>query len=1611
MKNNFTARCWISFVLLISSTFYLKAQVREPFDQLNLEAITSQFFYPQTYHDVSVPDGSGYYQTVDYADASRLFCTFDRACLDADDFISDYSTFHMSMLESAAIQNCMPIAILDVNYHDFIPTVLSDELIYIDGDKFYDSPTQFMSPYVQKNTLIPWICSDYAMDGEMKFLLKQEWYITNKAMPISIELDFDDGLGFRPISFDEVITVNYPENVGERIVRVKINRTGEIQKAGVVLKELSTFNPCETTSFPFPTTAPWPTNGNMNYPWEIATVYQGELVKGNAFTLTSDDGVFDKPFIFVEGIDFGYEGALSVPATIYKNGTFGWCEFSSGFVDPDPTDDRNYGYDMLQLMPDMLNEIRSYGYDIVLVDFEDGADFIQKNAELVQHTIRLCNDYKSGEEPLVVAGASMGGVVTRYALRKMEINGEDHCARLWISIDAPHGGANIPIALQAAIEFFAENGNPVAWMMYHEMLRSPAARQLLNIQHNINLDLHHQFYENLAEMGFPEKCRRIAVSNGLGTNTGTAYDMFPLVQWECNTLLDDIAEVYLCPNNGDALDVIARITIPTYLDNAEGTEDWISDIPIIGDIAALLDFEDMMLFAVGNQPNLDYAPGGTRSSIREFGKSLGSDFLSCPIGEHQYNDNHCFVSTASAVGLDVVDPNFGVEQFIIDNPEYKHFDATHYAIDLNESHVELTAHNIEAVLTEVLGPDRMELDEELTSDDENDGLFNFGKTGYNWLRDVHIHDGGILTIHESTLTHFGTSEDIYNESGEFLVTTNICSPSEIIVDHYGMLQLGTSESITRSGVLEINRDSKIIVGDGGHVNIEHGSKLILNEGAELILNANGLIEMNRGILTLNPGSKLIIQGGTHDFLLDEAEARIELNGGKIILEDGAELFIHGDENDCGFIRVADGESDVITNGENSKLSIQGKGNDNKILEVGEYARFGNSIWHNGEITLQDGRVDLHHSGSISTDMKFSAEDVKFVSDGLIQQFADPASLQVWGNQCALNRCDFDRVKVTTHEAISTVGQCDFHTEISGFHSFGGSYEMRNSNFADCKASSESLAGISKIYACVFEGNDSGVDDFSLVEVIVSKSSFIGCDYQAAVDKRGGKISVSCSDFDTHTGIRAMDAYVNVSGTDMAGYNNFSGAGFCIQLVNASGINLYKGRNIFSPENAFYVTGTLNIPCLKSHGCQQMLDAYNNHWGTYASGGYQPNGGGNTPPDPDKFDVQTSDISSCLIYEYATPCPVLFKDLAPIGPMSCPLKIKPEVKSLVYDETESTSMNEEPNKDDQGEFQTKDNEFDLTNPIISTLNFNEVTLDSALVFAAMQMEAYDSLANDADAVKLFHEILTSGLDMQNEEIRYKMNWGRQNMKAALENLFYQGDLFAENNQTAFQLPVQYYVDVLNLMTDTALTDSTYQAQFYLELDKGQLFRTIGKLDITQQIFTHLNDCDLDSLEQSVLNSWRQQVDLEMSRIEDYYLLELPIDSLSESVDTTNYDQPVELLTSDYYFGLWIDSPQSVTFVQCGDNPYYRWLWNEATALGVYPNPTNGTINLSGLHDEVNYSITLYDLTGRTVFQRSNLNSTNGSIQQLTLPQSVVNGSYLLKVQSNKRVCELQVIIQK
>ncbi|MGW3955148.1 hypothetical protein ACWEKM_30380 [Streptomyces sp. NPDC004752] len=81
---------------------------------------------------------------------------------------------------------------------------------------------------------------------------------------------------------------------------------------------------------------------------------------------------------------------------------------------------------------------------------------------------------RDGDHPLTVGGFSMGGLVTRYALAKIEALGVEHQTQLYYSWDSPHTGAWIPIALQA-FAHYTKKLDP----RFSDQINSPAAQELL----------------------------------------------------------------------------------------------------------------------------------------------------------------------------------------------------------------------------------------------------------------------------------------------------------------------------------------------------------------------------------------------------------------------------------------------------------------------------------------------------------------------------------------------------------------------------------------------------------------------------------------------------------------------------------------------------------------------------------------------------------------------------------------------------------------------------------------------------------------------------------------------------------------------------------------------------------------------------------------------------------------------------------------------------------------------------------------------------------------------------------------------------------------------------
>lgn len=237
------------------------------------------------------------------------------------------------------------------------------------------------------------------------------------------------------------------------------------------------------------------------------------------------DGVLDRPVILVDGFDPGDSRGID---SLYNMLDYG---------------DSN---------ENLADIIRAEGYDVILLNFpvyaregtstvvDGGVDYIQRNAMILVELINQLNQEKIGNKQNVVIGPSMGGLISRYALRYMEMNTMDHDTRLFISFDAPHLGANVPIGFQHLFNYMAYGpfGDESVQQVVDGMLKSPSAREML-IDHfeghlqngsttefdpNIVLPVgcpgfRDMFQNELDIMGFPVQTRNVAIINGAGDGT------------------------------------------------------------------------------------------------------------------------------------------------------------------------------------------------------------------------------------------------------------------------------------------------------------------------------------------------------------------------------------------------------------------------------------------------------------------------------------------------------------------------------------------------------------------------------------------------------------------------------------------------------------------------------------------------------------------------------------------------------------------------------------------------------------------------------------------------------------------------------------------------------------------------------------------------------------------------------------------------------------------------------------------------------------------------------------------------------------------------------------
>lgn len=1258
-------------------------------------------------------------------------------------------------------------------------------------------------------------------------------------------ISFDDGTTWNSL-VNNSISMVIPSNTNWFSVAVKYSVNGKTKKTGIKFQ-------VETKSLMNPDTPPWQVSSSF----EIDTLLGNNVVKGNAYTLMSTDGVFDKPFVFVEGIDFGTD---HLPT---RNGTFGWDAFSSGASTGQ--------YAMLQLMPYWIDTLQQHGYDLVLIDFYDGARNIKENAALVEKVINLCNAHKNSNESIVVAGASMGGLISRYALRNMEIQNKQHCTRLYISLDAPHLGAYIPLSLQSTLHFMAPHSSEAHSFVF-DKLKRPAAKQLLFYQWGITDPLlpteFLQFQSELNALGLPKHCRNIAIANGnkngigLSANPGT-----PLLLESCNAtslLSGDEFRLKLFP-------------LPGSTNDSESTDDY----HILADLKLTevdFDFLSMSISEYSAKPKVsasalpfDYSCGGYSTSIKEFVDAINenSSFSNAcgNISSDIFQLYHNFVPTTSALHSSVNQP------FTAINEEEIPFDNWYAPSGSNQPHSGINYGNLAFIAQEVFADELPNGHSVFRMNVENGSNFNFGTTGLQVLPSTVIENNAIVSVGALGESHSSVNSLVF-PGDEVNIETGIdCGQGSIDIREGGSLHIGDTNG-TVNARLHVQETTTINLQTNGTLFIHPNGQLILENNSTLNL-LGGTLQVE-GKVVLLPGGKIVFSSG--EFILNNTEASVEFRGGQLHLT--AQSNFNVDAILGGFdIYSSWNETDVIFES-GSRMHVEGINSENTLLRIHEGAMFNESGTAN-YIRFQNGRIELQENATLLSyqRMFFNNTEIIGAENALCQvDYNSVSFLNTSSNNCRIN---------SNYGKLSAVNS-DF-TNNSAISIRYGNYNFEECLFNASNLFSEHLKSLSKIKNSVFENNDVALSDYSLIEIGVTSCTFSS--NAKAAQKKGGVFTIRCTEFSQNgTALEiGKGCVLNMSSSSAGGYNVFELNDEHIHFYHSATPLLNKGFNAFNGATDCNLCG--NIATITSTNCAPIaLASAQNEWLPIASGS-------------SGISLFTSNVCA-----NGNLCSILLSPSTAVSTL-CPsvIGILSPTKSLA-----------------QASFQQK-TLSDL--PMISTTEYGQIPLDSALSLAATLAYTTDSLFEGKRSIKLFHEILTSPLDRGNSEVRSLSNWGIGMMKKMIEELVLRGEIIPENNSESFEISVQRYVNALNACTDSTVSDSSFHSQFWIELSKAQLFRSLGNSNLCHAILDQLNTCNIEGEELEELLYWKALTAHELNNTT----------ALTSNVHDSIF---TSLSNSNFPFGIEILSPQEVMFFTCFSNDKHLDIHSEK----IIPSINNGEFKL-------------------------------------------------------------------
>ena len=378
----------------------LRATLDQMFSSLDRKIVPTGLLidYAVEYEDLSRYDGGEINDgnLVDVYDYYRILRTLKSAALGTNP-ISAFEKSLPSISKTRTDENSVRISVSLFDYAQIKANALSDKLISYEQGKVTCSTRDAYQ--------IKTVCAGCVLDNsktctKINFSIPEGFLMTNKSIS-DVEIDY--GTGFVSIK-GRSVRASLGNGSHDIIIRITLH-DGTIYLSHSYLQITEKVQTKAFSEAGKDRIFGKPYNG-------IQTAADVTIVK----SMYNSTGKIRKPFIFVEGFD---PRVLGMGMTAEES------------------------YYMFRYQYGLKPE-----YDFIYVDWVESEEYIQANANTLIEVLNCINrDLAPDASPSILVGHSMGGLVSRYALKTMETRKIPHNVGVYVSYDSPHLGANVPLGI------------------------------------------------------------------------------------------------------------------------------------------------------------------------------------------------------------------------------------------------------------------------------------------------------------------------------------------------------------------------------------------------------------------------------------------------------------------------------------------------------------------------------------------------------------------------------------------------------------------------------------------------------------------------------------------------------------------------------------------------------------------------------------------------------------------------------------------------------------------------------------------------------------------------------------------------------------------------------------------------------------------------------------------------------------------------------------------------------------------------------------------------------------------------------------------------------------